>query len=42
VAAHPIQQGRTLQLWLVELTNADGKLVARGQVRLANQPLPGA
>jgi uncharacterized protein (TIGR00369 family) len=42
VVAHPIQQGRTLQLWLVELTNADGKLVARGQVRLANQPLPGA
>ena len=42
VVARPIQQGRTLQLWLVELTNDAGKLVARGQVRLANQPLPGA
>ncbi|QXC59445.1 PaaI family thioesterase [Aquihabitans sp. G128] len=42
VVARPIQQGRTLQLWLVELTNAAGKLVARGQVRLANQPLPEA
>jgi 1,4-dihydroxy-2-naphthoyl-CoA hydrolase len=39
VSAAPIQQGRTLQLWLVELTNSDGKTVARGQVRLANQPL---
>jgi 1,4-dihydroxy-2-naphthoyl-CoA hydrolase len=37
----PIQQGRQLQLWLVELTNADGKVIARGQVRLSNQPLPG-
>jgi 1,4-dihydroxy-2-naphthoyl-CoA hydrolase len=42
VTATPIQQGRTLQLWLVELTNDEGKLVARGQVRLANQPLPEA
>jgi 1,4-dihydroxy-2-naphthoyl-CoA hydrolase len=40
VTARPIQQGRTLQLWLVELTNTEGKNVARGQVRLANQPLP--
>lgn len=40
VLATPIQQGRTLQLWLVELRNEAGKLVARGQVRLANQPLP--
>jgi uncharacterized protein (TIGR00369 family) len=39
VSAVPIQQGRTLQLWLVDLTNTDGKTVARGQVRLANQPL---
>jgi 1,4-dihydroxy-2-naphthoyl-CoA hydrolase len=30
VNARPIQQGRTLQLWLVELTNSDGKTVARG------------
>ena len=43
VLAEPVQQGRTLQLWQVTLTNADdGKLVARGQVRLQNVPLPGA
>jgi uncharacterized protein (TIGR00369 family) len=43
VVAEPIQQGRTLQLWLVTLTRAeDGKPVARGQVRLQNVPLPGA
>lgn len=43
VVAEPVQQGRTLQLWLVTLTRAeDGKLVARGQVRLQNVPLPDA
>jgi uncharacterized protein (TIGR00369 family) len=43
VVAEPIQQGRTLQLWQVVLTRADdGKLVARGQVRLQNVSLPGA
>jgi 1,4-dihydroxy-2-naphthoyl-CoA hydrolase len=43
VVAEPVQQGRTLQLWLVTLTRADdGKTVARGQVRLQNVPLPGA
>jgi 1,4-dihydroxy-2-naphthoyl-CoA hydrolase len=43
VVAEPVQQGKTLQLWLVSLTRADdGKLVARGQVRLQNVPLPGA
>jgi len=43
VIAEPIQQGRTLQLWLVTLSRADdGKTVARGQVRLQNVPLPGA
>jgi 1,4-dihydroxy-2-naphthoyl-CoA hydrolase len=43
VVAEPVQQGRTLQLWQVLLTRADdGKLVARGQVRLQNVPLPGA
>ncbi len=42
VLAEPVQQGRTLQLWLVTLTRAeDGKIVARGQVRLQNVPLPG-
>lgn len=43
VLAEPVQQGRTLQLWLVTLTRAeDGKPVARGQVRLQNVPLSGA
>jgi 1,4-dihydroxy-2-naphthoyl-CoA hydrolase len=43
VVAEPVQQGRTLQLWQVVLTRSeDGKLVARGQVRLQNVPLPGA
>jgi acyl-coenzyme A thioesterase PaaI-like protein len=41
VLAEPLQQGRTLQLWLVTLTRAeDGRTVARGQVRLQNVPLP--
>jgi hypothetical protein len=38
-----VQQSRTQQLWQVVLTRTDdGKLVARGQVRLQNVPLPGA
>jgi 1,4-dihydroxy-2-naphthoyl-CoA hydrolase len=37
VTAVPIQQGRTQQLWQVELRRADdAKLVARGTVRLQN------
>ena len=37
VVATPIQQGRTQQLWQVEIRRAeDQKLVARGQVRLQN------
>ena len=37
VVATPIQQGRTQQLWQVEIRRPeDGKLVARGQVRLQN------
>jgi uncharacterized protein (TIGR00369 family) len=40
VTATPIQQGRTQQLWLCEIARAeDGKLVARGQLRLQNVPL---
>ncbi|GAA4746189.1 hypothetical protein GCM10023328_30470 [Modestobacter marinus] len=42
VLAEPVQQGKTLQLWLVTLTREDGKVVARGQVRLQNVPLPGS
>lgn len=42
VTATPIHRGRTQQLWHLDSTNEDGKLVAQGQVRLANldQPLP--
>lgn len=37
VVATPITQGRTQQLWQVEITrSADGRLVATGQVRLQN------
>lgn len=37
VVAVPVQQGRTQQLWQVEMSRSeDGKLVARGQVRLQN------
>lgn len=35
--AFPIHRGRTQQLWQVDITReADGKLVAQGQVRLQN------
>ena len=37
IVARPVQQGRTLQLWLVEISNGEGKMVARGQVRMFNQ-----
>lgn len=40
VTAHPEQIGRSLQLWQVEITATDGKTIARGRVRLANQDLP--
>lgn len=37
VAAQAVHQGRTQQLWTVEMSrSSDGKLVARGQVRLQN------
>lgn len=43
VVAEPIWQGRTQQLWSVEITRRDdGKLIARGQLRLQNVPLPQA
>lgn len=42
VVAEAIFQGRTQQLWQVSITRLDdGKLVARGQLRLHNLPLPG-
>jgi len=34
--ATPLHRGRSQQLWLVETTDEDGRLVARGQVRLQN------
>lgn len=41
VVAEPIHQGATQQLWAVTVSRADdGKLLARGQVRLQNVELP--
>jgi uncharacterized protein (TIGR00369 family) len=41
VAAEPLHQGRTQQLWQVIIADSDsGKALARGQVRLQNVPLP--
>ena len=34
--ASPVHRGRTQQLWQVEISDATGRLVARGEVRLAN------
>jgi 1,4-dihydroxy-2-naphthoyl-CoA hydrolase len=34
----PIHRGRRQQLWLVEITDTNDKMVARGQVRLQNLP----
>ncbi|MFI6762066.1 PaaI family thioesterase [Micromonospora sp. NPDC050417] len=34
--ATPVHQGRSQQLWQVVITDADDRLVARGQVRLQN------
>jgi 1,4-dihydroxy-2-naphthoyl-CoA hydrolase len=31
-----VHRGRRQQLWLVTITDADDRLVARGQVRLQN------
>jgi uncharacterized protein (TIGR00369 family) len=36
VTATPVQQGRTQQLWEVTITDAEGRLVARGSLRLQN------
>ena len=36
VAATALHQGRTQQLWRVEVTTPDGKPVAHGEVRLQN------
>jgi uncharacterized protein (TIGR00369 family) len=34
--ATPVHQGRSQQVWVVETVGEDGRLVARGQVRLQN------
>ncbi|CAA0106789.1 Putative esterase [Mycolicibacterium vanbaalenii] len=34
----PIHRGRRQQLWLIAITDADDRLLARGQVRLQNLP----
>jgi len=34
--ATPLHQGRTQQVWVVETVDEEGRLVARGQVRLHN------
>lgn len=36
--AVPVQQGRTLQLWRVEITDESDRPVASGRVRLMNLP----
>ena len=42
VIGEAVMQGTTQQLWQVSITREeDGKLIARGQVRLQNVPLPG-
>jgi 1,4-dihydroxy-2-naphthoyl-CoA hydrolase len=40
VTAWPIQQGRTQQLWQVEIVDQAGRLIATGQLRVANVDLP--
>jgi uncharacterized protein (TIGR00369 family) len=36
VVATPVHRGRTVQLWQVDMTDESDRLVARGEVRLAN------
>jgi uncharacterized protein (TIGR00369 family) len=37
----PILAGRTQQIWLIEIEREeDGKMVARGQLRVQNLPAP--
>lgn len=39
--ATPVHRGRSQQLWQVDVTDADGRLVAQGRVRLQNLDAPG-
>ena len=34
----PIHRGRRQQIWLIEITDTNDRMVARGQVRLQNLP----
>jgi uncharacterized protein (TIGR00369 family) len=34
----PLHRGRLQQLWEIVMTNADGRLMAKGQVRIQNLP----
>ena len=36
--ASPVHRGRMQQLWLVEIRDGTGRLVARGEVRIQNLP----
>jgi uncharacterized protein (TIGR00369 family) len=36
IEAVPLSQGRTQQLWRVDITDDDGRLVAHGELRLQN------
>ena len=38
--ATPIHRGRTQQLWHLDSVGEDGRLIAQGQVRLANLDMP--
>jgi 1,4-dihydroxy-2-naphthoyl-CoA hydrolase len=40
VSARPLQQGRTQQLWQVDIVDQAGRLIATGQLRLANVAPP--
>jgi uncharacterized protein (TIGR00369 family) len=44
ITAHatPLHRGRRQQLWLVTIVNDEGRIAARGQVRLQNLPLNSA
>lgn len=42
LTATPVHRGRGQQLWQCEIARGDGKLVARGQVRLQNVPFQAA
>ena len=40
--ATPLHRGRSQQLWNVDITDGEGRIVARGEVRLQNLDVPAA